>query len=231
VPTAQRTDTPIELPLHTFDTTNTLVRNVEEKELSYNKMESVVRGHRRALLKKNSAFAAHNWCPSIDGTFTPVIETSGAVNAGGLKRVSFEDFLNMEARYRALDVDMNSLVAVLNAVHLADLRAEDLKLYKEVMSSNKLFSFSLFVFSGLPYFDVSIATKKAFGSAPVAGTDSQASLCYSSTEVFRATGNIDVFAKYKDPDQRGDIIGYQQRFSAYSIRNKYIGAIYSGIPE
>lgn len=227
VPVSQRADIPKELLLHTFDTKNTVVRNIEEKESAYAKMESVVRSHRNALTKKTSTFAAHNWCPTQDGDFTPVIKSAGSVNSSGLKKVSFEDFLDMEARYRALDVDMNTLVAVLNAVHLADLRKEDIKLYKEVMSSGKLFSFSVFSFSGLPYFDTTTGKKKAYGSAP-GSNDTQASLVYCDKEVMRAMGDTEVFAKYKDPEQRGDVIGFQQRFTAYSIRNKCIGAIYSG---
>jgi len=227
VPTSQRDDIPKELLLHTFDTKNTVVRNIEEKESAYAKMESVVRSHRNAMVKKISTFAAHNWCPTQNGEFTPVIASSGSVNSFGVKKVSFEDFLDMEAKFRALDVDMNTLVAVLNAVHLSDLRKEDIKLYKEVISSSKLFSFSIFTFSGLPYFDTTTGQKKAYGSAP--GTDdTQATLVYCDKEVMRAMGDTEVFAKYKDPEQRGDVIGFQQRFTAYSIRNKYVGAIYSG---
>lgn len=37
IPVATREDNSLELPLHTFDTENTLVRNIEEKESSYNK--------------------------------------------------------------------------------------------------------------------------------------------------------------------------------------------------
>jgi len=227
VPAAQRQDVPLELLLHTFDTENTIVRNVEEKETAYGKMDSVVRSHRNALTKKTSGFAAYNWSPTQDGALTPVIASSGAVNPSGVKRTSFEDFLQMEAKYRTLDVDMNSLVAVLNAIHLADLMAEDMKLYKEVLASNKLFSFSLFSFSGLPYFDTTTGQKKAYGSVPGAN-DTQASLVYCDTEVMRAVGDTEVFVKYKDPGERGDVIGYQQRFTAYPIRGKYIGAIYSG---
>lgn len=227
VPSAQRADIPKELLLHTFDTENTIVRNIEEKESSYNKMESVIRSHRNALIKKTSAFAASNWCPAKDSDFTPVIATEGDINKSGVKKASFEDFLQMEMRFRRLDVDMNSLVAVLNPIHLADLMAEDIKLYKEVLTSKKLFSFSLFNFNNLPYFDTTTKQKKAFGSA-TGENDSQASLIYSDTEVMRATGDMEVFAKYKDPEQRGDVLGYQQRFTAYPIRGKYIGAIYSG---
>lgn len=227
VPSAQRADVPKELLLHTFDTENTIVRNIEEKECSYNKMESVVRSHRNALVKKTSAFAAYNWCPVKDSEFTPVMATTGGMNASGVKKVSFEDFLQMEMKFRKLDVDMNSLVAVLTPVHLADLMAEDMKLYKEVLSSGKLFSFSLHNFNNTPYFDTATRQKKAMGTA-IAEADTQASLVYVDTEVMRAAGTTEVFAKYKDPDQRGDVLGYQQRFTAYPIRGKYIGAIYSG---
>ena len=153
IPVAAREDIPLELPLHTFDTENTLVRNIEEKESSYNKMDSVVRSHKNSLTKQISAHAAYNWCPTENRDLTPVITAAGEVNKAGLKRISFEDILNMEARFRALDVPMDSLVVVLNSIHLADLQAEDMKLYKEVLSSGKLFNSRLFTFSGLPYFD------------------------------------------------------------------------------
>ena len=57
VPTMSRTDTPLELTLHTFDTKNTVVRNVEEMETAYAKMESVVRQHRNTLQAKTAAYA------------------------------------------------------------------------------------------------------------------------------------------------------------------------------
>lgn len=227
IPVTTRVDIPLELPLHTFDTVNTLVRNVEEKESSYNKMESVVRSHRNSLKKKISRHAAYNWCPSKDSEMTPVLVSDGAVNKAGLKRISFEDILTMEARFRALEVEMDSLVVVLNPIHLADLQAEDLKLYKEVLAAGKIFNSKLFTFPGLPYFDTTTGQKKAFGSA-ITATDSQASLMYCETEVCLARGDTEVFARYKDPKDRGDIIGFQQRAMALPIRGKYIGAIYSG---
>ncbi len=227
IPMAARDDIPLELPLHTFDTENTLVRNVEEMESSYNKMESVVRSHRNALIKKIAKHAAHNWCPSENGDMTPVLVSDGAVNKFGLKRISFEDILTMEAKFRALDVDMSSLVVVLNAAHLADLQAEDTKLYKEVLAAGKIFNSKLFTFSGLPYFDTTTGKKKAFGAA-IGETDTQASLMYCKDEVCLARGTTEVFARYKDPKERGDIIGFQQRAMALPIRGKYIGAICSG---
>lgn len=222
-----RTDVPKEILLHTFDTKNTVVRNVEEMESAYKKMDSVIRGHRRSLIKKTSIFAAHAWTPSENGAFNPVLAgDTSKVNKYGFGAISFEDFLHAEARFRELDVDMSNVVAVLNPMHLADLMAEDMKLYKEVLSSGKLFSFKLFSFSQLPYFDLTTGKRKQISTA-VTENHSQCSLFYAANEVARAQGDVDVFAKYKDPEHRGDIIGFQQRFTAAPITGKYTGAIYS----
>ena len=221
VGTMSRTDTPIELPLHTFDTKNTVVRNVEEMETSYAKMDSVVRQHRSTLLAKTAAYAANNWAPAKNGELSPVkpTEQSG--------KISFEDILRMDAWFRSKDVDPATLVAVLNPYHLADLQLEDMKLYKAMLESNRIFGFSLYTFSQLPYYTVSSGAKVAFGTSASEGADTQCSLFYSDQEVMRADGDIEVFAKYKDPGERGDVIGFQKRFTALSIRGKYHAAIYN----
>ena len=226
IPTESRTDIPLELPLHTFDTKNTVVRNVEAMELSYNKMDSVVRQHRNTLQAKTAAFAANSWAPNSDNTLTPVKSTSGEPNKRGLAALSFQDILDLDAWFRSQDIDPTTMVAVLNPYHLADLMAEDMKLYKEMLSGNKIFGFDLYTFSQLPYYNASTGAKVAFGTK-AAETDTQCSLFYCATEVMRADGDVEVFAKYKDPEQRGDVIGFQKRFTALPIRNKYQADIYS----
>ena len=229
VGTESRKDTPLELPLHTFDTKNTVVRNVEAMELAYNKMDSVVRQHRNTLYAKTAAYAANNWAPSKTADLTPVRATSGTDNRQGVKALTFEDVLAMDAWFRSQDIDPSTMVAVLNPYHLADLMAEDMKLYKEMLSGNKLFGFDLYIFSQLPYYNATTGQKVAFGTA-AADTDTQCSLFYCANEVMRADGDIEVFARYKDPEQRGDLIGFQKRFTALPIRNKYQAAIYSAKP-
>lgn len=220
VPTMSRADTPLELPLHTFDTKNTVVRNVEEMETAYAKMESVVRQHRNTLMAKTAAYAAYNWAPSKNAGQTP----ARATVAPG--KISFEDVLKMDAWFRSQDIDPATLVAVLNPYHLADLQLEDMKLYKNMLESNRLFGFNVFTFSQLPYYKQADGTKVAFGTAAT-GVDTQCSLFYSDQEVMRADGDIEVFAKYKDPGERGDVIGFQKRFTALPIRNKYQAVIYN----
>ena len=231
IETAQRDDIPLELPLHTFDTKNTVVRNVEAMELAYDKMESVVRQHRNVLQAKTAAYAANSWAPQQQKDLTPVMATSGTgKNRQGLTPLSSDDVLAMDAWFRSKDIDPSTMVAVLNPYHLADLMAEDMKLYKEMLAGNKLFGFDLYTFSQLPYYNATTGQKVAFGTS-AADTDTQCSLFYCANEVMRADGDIEVFARYKDPEQRGDLIGFQKRFTALPIRNKYQASIYSAKSE
>lgn len=227
IESAQRADIPLELPLHTFDTKNTTVRAIEEKESSYKKMESVIRGHKNALLKKTAAFAAGNWSPQKNTDLTPVRAATGALNPSGQKALTFTDILQLRNWFTGHDVPVESLVLVLNSIHEADLMAEDMKLYKEMIGSGKIWGISYYTSSVLPYYTAADGTKKAFGAAVVPETDTQGSLMYCDTEVMHAMGSTDVFARYKDPGERGDILGYQQRFTALSIRGKYAAAFYS----
>ena len=222
----QRDDVPVELSLHTFDTKNTVVRNIEEMESSYKKMESVTRGHKRALARKTAVFAAHNWCPLSDSAFTPVLITTGAADASGRKRLTFDDVDRLELRFRDLEVDLTKVVLVLNSTHLADLKAEDRKMYKECMKDGKIGNFKVYTYPKLPYFDTTTKKKQAFESAAGANS-SMCSLAFVSTEVMRARGTTEPFVREKDPEARGDVLGYQQRFTALPLRNRYIGAIYS----
>lgn len=59
----QREDVPKDILLHTLDTKNTVVRNIEQMQAAYDKMLSVTRGHVNALTRKRRALAAYNWCP------------------------------------------------------------------------------------------------------------------------------------------------------------------------
>ena len=226
IPASQREDTPLEVPLHTFDTENTIVRNVEEMESSYKKMESVIRGHKEALLKQCASYAAHSWAPGKNSELNPVRFASGSLNTAGQRAITFEDILRLRNWFTGHDVPLESLVLVLNADHEADLMAEDMKLYQRAIDGGKIFGVSYFVSSVLPRYESAAGTKKAMGAAVVPG-DTQASLMYCDTEVMRAMGTTDMFAKYKDPEQRGDMIGFQQRFTAMPIRGKYTAALVS----
>lgn len=220
IPVAQRNDVPISLDLDTYDTENTIIRNIERAELSYDKRQSVIYGHKQALRTKFAEKAAHAYAPSSDSTFTPVLPT---VNTG---KISFEDILNLYKRFNQVDIPVEGRVLVLNPEHEAQLLLEDKNLYKQVMDTRNLYGFKVYTFSKTPIFDKSNGTKKAFGAAPGAN-DTVSSIAFHKDEVMRAMGTFDMFVKEKDPLERADIIGFQMRALALPIRNKAIGAIYT----
>lgn len=231
IATASRTDTPLELALKTLDTENTVVRNVEEMETAYNKMESVIYGHRQALRQKSAQLAAWNWAPASHGANTPVLLAQGtAYNALGYKKLTFQDILDLEAAFDMLDLPEEGRILLLNPIHKKDLMAEDLKLYKQIMTDRKVFGFALYQSTVTPLY-TEAGAKQAFGSAKT-DTSAIASIAWHKDEVMRADGTTDMFVEYKSPAQRGDIIGFQKRFVALPFRSKFTGAIYSTVePE
>ena len=162
----------------------------------------------------------------IRDRFTPVLVTTGEL-VNGRRRLTFDDLDLLEAKFEALEVDLSQLRLALTTEHKADLKAENRKLYKECMKDGKIGNFQVYTYPHLPLFDTTTGKKQAFGSAK-GENSAMASIAWIKTEVMRATGDTDVFHREKDPEARGDILGYQQRFTALPLRNKYIGAIYSG---
>lgn len=226
---AARADVPLTLSLDTYDTENTVVRNVEEIESAYNKMQSVLSGHKNALLNFFSRKAAHAYSPASDSANTPVLATTGAAN-GGFKRMKLEDIIALSAKFDALDAPEGSRVLVLNPSHLHDLMTQELDLFKGFVQNSQgfeLFGFKVYKFSKTPLYNKTTGEKKAFGAVAAPSTDTISSFAFVNSEVMRAQGTVDMFPRIKDPEERGDIIGFQMRALAMPMRNKYIASVYS----
>lgn len=229
VPTIERTDNAITLELDVLDTTNTRLKNAEKAELAYDKMQSLVMGHRRALKKHKVLRSLYNFSPSADGVHTPIIPATGPNNGSGVKRLSYEDLHRMEARVADMtDVDGEGWILALNSAHREDLRNEDAKLFKRMFDDNQFGIFKIYTIpnKNMPQVLRADGTKLPFGTAGSA-TSTICSILWNKDEVMRAEGTLDFFEKLRDPDYRADIIGYQQRFLARDIRNKGLGLIYS----
>lgn len=223
---AQRSDTPLTLALKTLDTTSTVVRNVEEMETSYDKMASVIYGHKQELMRIATKLAAWNWAPASDATLTPVIAATGALS-GGYKKLTFADVLTLMKRFNLADIPEDGRCLVLNPIHEADLIAEDLALYKAAMAGNTLFGFKLFRTSVTPVYNASTGIKCAYGAAAAPSTDTISSFAFQKDEVMKAMGTVEMFANFKDPAHKGDVVNFQMRFVALPLRSKAIAALYS----
>ena len=222
---SSRTDTPKDLSLRTLDTTSTVVRNVEKMELAYDKMSSVIYGHKQELLKTAGKLAAWNYAPLADATNTPVLSATGAIK-NGKRQLLFDDLLRLMVAFNNLDFPTDGRILVLNPQHESDLILQDLLLYKAAIVSGTLFNFKLYRTSQTPIFNGDTGGKVAYGAAPAA-TDCISSFAFHKDEVMKAIGDVEMFVKYKDPDNKGDVMNFQMRFCALSLRNKAMGAIYS----
>jgi len=227
IATSQRTDVAKELALKTLDTTSTIVRNLEAMELAYDKMASVVYGHKQQLLKAVTQLSAWNWTPASNATYTPVIATTGAANTLSMKKIKFEDILNLMVKYNAVDLPDEGRVLVLNPQHQAELMEQDMNLFKNVMATGNLFGFKVFTTSATPVFNKSTGAKVAFGAAAAPATDTYCSFAFQKDEVMKAMGTVEMFSQFKSPAEKGDIVNFQMRFCALPLRAKGIAAIYS----
>ena len=231
VPFAERSDNPLALPLSTFDTEGTVLRNAELIQLAYDKRASVTTQHQKALLNKFSKKAAYAFCPSADNEFNPVLTATGdnfTYKGHTFKKLTFNDIVSLKIRYDLLDIPDDSRVIVLSPHHENQLWLEDSVLYKLIMQDTKVFGFKYYRYSQTPVFDGTTNLKKAFEAA-AADTDQISSFSFVNTEAMRAQGIFDMFYRLNDPEQKGDIINFQMRGIALPIRNKFMGAIYSPI--
>jgi hypothetical protein len=223
-----RTDTALSVVLDTLDTTTTVVRNIEEMEAAYDKMSSVVYGHKQELLRLATKLAAFNYAPASNAANTPVIACTGTAVTNQGKKMTFADVLALKLRFDQLDVPQEGRILVLSPQHESNLIEADIALYKAVLGNNSLFGFKISRTSVTPYYISSTGVKlAAYDTTVTPATHGISSIAFHKDEVMKAMGTVDVFARYKDPEWKGDLINFQMRFIAKSLRGKFVGAIYS----
>ena len=228
----ERADTPLSIELDLFETENTLVRSPEAVELAYNKLESVIYGHRMALRSKTGQKAAHAFAPSSNTVNTPILVTTGDNNGEGFKRLIPEDILRLKKKYDLLDVPYDNRYLVLDPNHVEDLILYDLKAFKDITDfkdgqPNRFAGFNILQYTKTPKYNVNTLAKLPYGSVSDANT-TYGSFSFSSEEVMKAEGTVNMFERINDPELRATIVGFDMRFIALPIRNKAIGAIIAG---
>lgn len=228
----QRVDTPIRIELDKFETENTLVRRPDVIEYSYDQLESVIMGHRNTLRLRTAEKAAHAFSPEGDTVETPVIKTTGAAK-GTRKMLTFDDVLNLKERFDNAGIPLEKRYLVLHPSHVTDLLQLDIKAFKDMMDvvngqPKRFAGFGILQFAKTATYDFLAMTKKAFASEPGAN-DTFSSLAFYGDEVMKADGEVYMYMREDDPEERGTIVGFDKRFIALPIRNKGIGAIVSAI--
>ncbi|MDE7089994.1 MAG: hypothetical protein K2O54_07735 [Prevotella sp.] len=225
-----RDDKDNEITLDTFETENTVIRRPEVIEYSYDKLESVIRQHRATLQKSVAIKAAHAIAPDADSDYTPLVMTTGGL-AGTRHRITFADLLALKERFDEMDMPTDNRYLVLHPKHVTDLLLEDLKIFKDITNivdgqPLRFAGFGCFSFTNTPTYRVFDGTceKVEFGNN---STDNFASFAFCGDEVMKADGEIFMYSKENDPEQRATIVGFDKRFICLPIRGRGVGAIVS----
>lgn len=230
IKTVKREDKDYTAELDKFETENTVVRRPEVIEYSYDQLESVIRQHRATLRTAVSKKAIHAYAPAGDTADTPVILTTGTTK-DGRKRMCYEDFLVLKERFDDAQIPLEDRCIVLHPKHVTDLLLEDIKLFKDLtnLKEGKPFTFAGFDCYQFPYMPTystveNVLTKEEYGK----GSSAQfASVAFCGSEVMKADGEIFMYSRENDPEERATIVGFDKRFIALPIRGKGIGAIVS----
>lgn len=220
LPVANITDIPNEVVLKTYSTEQTRHRDLQEIELQYNRRASLMNRHKNSLAKDIGKRASFAWTPAATNAFNKVIQL-GAND-------SFTDaVIDMEAFFGEHDID-GVLNICLDPKHMAMIRKEDYKLYKEIKSEKgaELYGFKIYGYSKNPLF-TDAAVKKPYGATLEAG-DKRCSFMWVTDEVFRCFGDVEMYANLRDSGIQADTLSFAQRALVGKIRAnnpKYLGAI------
>jgi hypothetical protein len=155
--------------------------------------------------------------------------TTGDNNGDGFKRLVPEDILKLKKRYDLLEVPFENRYLVLDPNHVEDLILYDLKAFKDITDfkdgqPNRFAGFNILQYTRTAKFDFTTRQKLPFGAVANENTVFS-SFSFSSEEVMKAMGDMKMYEKIDDPEQRATIVGFDMRFIALPIRNKAIGAI------
>lgn len=227
IPIVRREDIPHRLEMKRFDTENTVHINAIEIEESADKRNSVIEGHRTSLRTKFARMAGFNWSPTKNGDFTPV----NVVSTGNKSTInntyyafSFEQLLQLETQANLMDMPTEGRILLLHPWHAADLRKQDMDMYKSIFNGNNMFSFKVYITPLTPRYNGDTGVRVGYDD-PVKSTDAIASTFYYRDAVGRAKSDFDMYYRLRDPEYRSDVIGFNMRGLALPITGKYLGAI------
>jgi len=215
-------DYPLAIPLKTYDTKNSVVRNAVAIELAYDQRALYVQKHQKAMLKRMGMDAAWAYAPAADDA-----AKSNKVIILGANDSVVDAVIDMQAAYGNYDADAEDRIIIFAPNHLAQIAKENKVLYKAIMAEpgSVFYGFKVYAYSKLPIYVTATGAKVPYGTAFDPAIHSQSSVCFLGSEVMKAMGTMEFYSRLKDPEARGDIFGYQARFIASSFRNKYLGAI------
>lgn len=236
IPVAPREDLPLEVKLNTFSSNTTLVQDYEAAELAYNKLDSVNKQHVRAINRKFARFAIYNWAPATGTDATPIIETSGAANTLGFKKLVAADIARLSAAFDAAGYPDEGRTLNLTSAMLWEFVSSDptlLAQYGNLIAGNvpgvvvNYLGWKIRKYNEQALFRKvgSIWTKQAFEA--VAGVnDLRLATAYIAKEgIMKAYGTVKMYTDIDTTATQGTEINYAVRATAKRLVDRNVGGI------
>lgn len=235
---AKRTDTDVTYAIDEYTTDPRLIPNADTVELSYDKMDSVMRDDMNALSETVAENMLIAWAPSAaakierttgGGGDNPTIVAAHTTGATG-NRVAYheKDLLKMMTKANADNIPQDGRFAMFDAQGYeqvissltANQHAEYAKHYNaETGVLGRLHSWNIMMRStALVYDNEATPVVKAY-AAEAAITDNSAALFWHKDAVERAKGEIVAFHDDKNPQFYGDLMSFLMRMGGRKRRN------------
>jgi|ERR1019366_5563719 hypothetical protein len=234
----KRTDTDITYPLDVYSTDPTLITNAEEKEISYNKIDSVLGEHVSSLNESFSDDLLFKWAPTLAGN---IINTTGDSVAtalapsatGNRNKFTKEDLkaaqrlmnkqnIAKEDRYALCPTDLYAqLMEDKELIRRDGVMGGEIDLKEGIVL--RLFGFALMERSDTTVYDVTNAPKAPAASGTT--TDNMAVICWQKNAVAKAMGSAKFFESIGLAENYGDTYSAEIKLGGRSRRANGAGVV------
>lgn len=236
---APRTDTEATYALSEFTSDPTLVKRIEQVEVSYDKRASVLSEHISTLQENVGNYVPYVWCPTGSAIATNFVPTTGgtrtatAVGATGTrKKILKADVLEAKRIMDRMDIPSNGRVLLLNSDMYNDFLTDAELLTSLNMNQGNLpegvitriFGFDVMMRSAVGSCTVTTNVVKD-PAAATATTDNAFALAWHPQFVRFALGEIEVFADENKPEYYGSIFSALVRAGGRAARADFKGVV------
>jgi hypothetical protein len=235
----QRTDTDVTYALDWYTTDPTVITNAEEKEVSYDKMGSVIGEHVETLDDTIADDILYKWAPTasaniirtLGGTADAVALAPGAT--GTRKPLTAKSLRIAQATMNKAGISKTDRFALIPEdmmTQLMDdttLTGSQIQLLLDAKEGKvvKLFGFEIMTRSHAGIFDNTGTPVPKDPTAASATSDNLAVLCWQKNAVAKALGTVDFFENKQDATFYGDVYSAGVRCGGRKRRSDGAGVI------
>lgn len=227
-----RTDDNNAVIMHDLATQPTRITNPESVELSYDKMESVIRSHRDSLQQAIGNRTLFEIAPASNAAALPVIAATGTATSGNPKPVTKDDIAQLAEIFDKNNFPQGRTL-VLTPFQFWNLVNNDTALQNQYSYTSKggeitgtllyYYGFKIRMRTGTPNY-TQVLTKQTFGTNDA--NSRQAAIAYVDKKWFFGYTDPKMIAT-QTPEYLGDVFNFWCRFGAGRLASRAVGAIVS----